>query len=366
MIQKVIPDDPGGAAERLRGPALHLRAPRTAASSSPSASGAREGCATCRAVNGRRHLRPGAHVPVPDPGPASGRPADGLGPSAMPDGRRSRRTGSSASSGPTRRTTTSPHGLSVEGRRCAQRRPGADRQRLRARRAPRVRAPQPLRPLRHRQLRGGLPEPAPLPVRRPRGRAPTSPDSTAARQRRRRHRLAAGDRSCRSADCRCCCTSRARPTTVPDPDRAATVEDTADTPVPLLHDVPVRRTRPADRPSHRRPATDDAPRPATPADLAPRAGRHASFLDHLEQTADWEDMLVVDIEPGDGTSAPRAYASWNSVIPGALRDWQPGGDPLPDLVNAPGVWRGRIRVPAAARSILGENAALVLTVRGHG
>jgi hypothetical protein len=142
-------------------------------------------------------------------------------------------------------------------------------------------------------------------------------------------------------------------------------EDTADTPVPLLTTF----------------LSGNAPRPITPATGTPLPTlRHAlrlrlisvrerggifGFFDHLEQTADWEDTLVVDIEPGDETSFPRAYATWNSVIPGALRDWQPGGDPLPDLVNAPGVWRGRVPVPATARPILGRNAAIVLTVRGH-
>jgi pimeloyl-ACP methyl ester carboxylesterase len=87
------------------------------------------------------------------------------------------------------------------------------------------------------------------------------------------------------------------------------------------------------------------------------------FCDHLEQTADWEDTLVVDIEPGYGTSPPRAYATWNSEIRGALRDWKPRGELLPDEANAPGVWTGRVRVPAIARPILGRNAAIVLTAR---
>lgn len=143
-------------------------------------------------------------------------------------------------------------------------------------------------------------------------------------------------------------------------------EDTLDAPVPLLTTF----------------LSGSAPRPvAAGTDVPLPTLRHAlrlrlislrerggvfGFFDHLEQTADWEDTLVVDVEPGNETSPPRAFATWNSVIPGALRDWRPDGDPLPDLADAPGVWRGRVRVPAAARPILGENAAIVLTVRGRG
>ena len=142
-------------------------------------------------------------------------------------------------------------------------------------------------------------------------------------------------------------------------------QDTVDTPVPMLTTF----------------LSGSAPRPVAPDIGGPLPTlRHAlrlrllsvrerdgifAFFDHLEQTADWEDTLVVDIEPGDATSPPKAYATWNSIIPGALRDWQPDGDPLPDLAEARGVWRGRIPVPATARPILGENAAIVITVRGR-
>jgi hypothetical protein len=142
-------------------------------------------------------------------------------------------------------------------------------------------------------------------------------------------------------------------------------EDSADTPVPLLTTF----------------LSTSAPRPTAQGAGSPLPTmRHAlrlrlisvrerggifGFFDHLEQTADWEDTLVVDIEPGDATSPPKVYATWNSIIPGALRDWQPDGDPLPDLADERGVWRGRVRVPATARSIVGENAAIVLTVRGR-
>ncbi|MQY10455.1 hypothetical protein SRB5_05630 [Streptomyces sp. RB5] len=86
------------------------------------------------------------------------------------------------------------------------------------------------------------------------------------------------------------------------------------------------------------------------------------FGDHLEQTADFDDTLVVDIAPGSGTDKPRAWASWNSAIGGALRDWVPDGAPLPDANPAPECWEGVVRVPATARPILGEGAAIRLRV----
>ncbi|SFO58089.1 Alpha/beta hydrolase of unknown function [Geodermatophilus obscurus] len=142
-------------------------------------------------------------------------------------------------------------------------------------------------------------------------------------------------------------------------------KDTADTPVPLVTTF----------------LSSAAPRPVEQGTAieVPRL-RHAlrlrlisireqggvfGFLEHLEQTADWEDTLVVDIAPGDGAAAPRAWVMWNSVIPGALRDWQPDGPPLADLDPTPGRWHGRIPVPDTAQPILGPDAAVVLTVTGR-
>jgi hypothetical protein len=89
------------------------------------------------------------------------------------------------------------------------------------------------------------------------------------------------------------------------------------------------------------------------------------FGDHLEQTADFEDTLVVDFLPGDGTSGPRAWATWNSEIPGAVRDWRPQGPPLPDEDSTPGRWQGSLRFPKTARPILGKNATITLRVMGR-
>ncbi|WP_326969046.1 esterase/lipase family protein [Arthrobacter sp. CG_A4] len=88
------------------------------------------------------------------------------------------------------------------------------------------------------------------------------------------------------------------------------------------------------------------------------------FDDHMEQTEDWQDTLLVDIEPpASGRSLPRAWAAWNSTIPTAIRDWNPQEtDLLTDTDATPNCWRGRIDVPDFFKELLGRNAGLRLTV----
>ena len=93
-----------------------------------------------------------------------------------------------------------------------------------------------------------------------------------------------------------------------------------------------------------------------------------SFLDHLEQTEDWADVLVVDIGVGaDGR--PGTWAVWNSQIKGAIRDWAPDPathPPLEDEDGRPGHWRCTIPVPDEVRSLLGSNAAITIDVATRG
>ena len=85
------------------------------------------------------------------------------------------------------------------------------------------------------------------------------------------------------------------------------------------------------------------------------------FGDHLEQTADFADTLVVDIGAQDGALA--AWATWNSAIAVPLRDYVPSDEPLADEDPAVGRWVKRVLLPAPAREFLGEGAAIRLTVR---
>ena len=124
--------------------------------------------------------------------------------------------------------------------------------------------------------------------------------------------------------------------------------------------------------------SSQAPRPRVDGNEVPRL-RHALklrlmsirekqgrffFDDHMEQTEDWQDALLVDIEPpGDGRVLPRAWAAWTSTIPTAIRDWNPGEeDFLTDMQGTPDFWRGHIDVPEFAKELLGLNAGIRLTV----
>ena len=89
--------------------------------------------------------------------------------------------------------------------------------------------------------------------------------------------------------------------------------------------------------------------------------------DHLEQTADWEDALVVDILPGDGESElPKAWAAWTSTLARPVRLWKPREDGEEALVDVePDVkdmWVGEIRVPSIARRLLGAKALIRIAV----
>ncbi|MCX4683590.1 alpha/beta hydrolase [Kitasatospora purpeofusca] len=84
------------------------------------------------------------------------------------------------------------------------------------------------------------------------------------------------------------------------------------------------------------------------------------FGDHLEQTADFADTLIVDVD----TDSPRpaAWAHWNSEVDGAIRDLHPTGPPLPDEDPRAEGWLAHIPLPATTRPILGPDARIRLTV----
>jgi hypothetical protein len=75
---------------------------------------------------------------------------------------------------------------------------------------------------------------------------------------------------------------------------------------------------------------------------------------HLEQMADFDDTLVVDVHPGDGGRA-RVWAEWNSKIDGAVREWT---SPDQDAKT----WRSEIPVPDTAHRVLGTGAAIRLVI----
>lgn len=142
--------------------------------------------------------------------------------------------------------------------------------------------------------------------------------------------------------------------------------DTVGTPVPLVHTyLSSDATRPTDA-TGARAATMRHVLRLRLLSLRRRGGL-LSFVDHLEQTADWEDTLVVDIG-ADAAGAPATWGVWASSLPRAIRDWtpDPAADvPLADEEPAAGRWRVRVPLPAAATGLLGAGAAVTLEVAGR-
>ena len=89
------------------------------------------------------------------------------------------------------------------------------------------------------------------------------------------------------------------------------------------------------------------------------------FRDHLEQSADVEDLLVIDLGAREGVLA--AWAVWNSELAAPLRDYTPSGAPLTHEPADDGSWSVSVPLPAAAREITGAAAAihLAITDRSH-
>ncbi|MFG2352732.1 esterase/lipase family protein [Streptomyces sp. NPDC048521] len=90
-----------------------------------------------------------------------------------------------------------------------------------------------------------------------------------------------------------------------------------------------------------------------------------SFADHLEQTADFDDILVIDVRADPAAQVPGVSATWNSAITGPISAYRPDGHTLHDD-PAPGFRVGHIPLPATAAPILGEDARIRLTVAPWG
>ena len=104
--------------------------------------------------------------------------------------------------------------------------------------------------------------------------------------------------------------------------------------------------------------------------------QHGGFLwkNHLEQVADWEDTLIVDVGRGDqdGVGSMRAWAAWNSAVLGPPDRYDPITDGLPDVADhkpcdfipAGEAFHCSVRLPDIASHVpvLGADAHLRLTV----
>lgn len=82
--------------------------------------------------------------------------------------------------------------------------------------------------------------------------------------------------------------------------------------------------------------------------------------EHLEQTTDFDDTLVIDVKEGDASI--KAWAAWASDLKGLLREYAPDGDPLTDKEPADELWVADIALPKSGE-FLGSNAVVRLTCR---
>jgi pimeloyl-ACP methyl ester carboxylesterase len=100
--------------------------------------------------------------------------------------------------------------------------------------------------------------------------------------------------------------------------------DSADTPVPLTTVFLLDPDRfEADRPAEPRPPRCRYTMRLRVFRLEQR-GRFLGLGRHIEQVADWEDALIVDIGRGDGDDGPQsAWAAWNSEVVGPNADRDP-------------------------------------------
>ncbi|MDC0768314.1 esterase/lipase family protein [Streptomyces sp. HD] len=80
--------------------------------------------------------------------------------------------------------------------------------------------------------------------------------------------------------------------------------------------------------------------------------------DHLEQSADFSDTLVIDVGPPD--AGPGIWATWNSEIEGAIRDHRAAGSPRSDEDPAAGRWVAHIPLPATTARLVGADARIRL------
>jgi pimeloyl-ACP methyl ester carboxylesterase len=136
--------------------------------------------------------------------------------------------------------------------------------------------------------------------------------------------------------------------------------DTVDTPVPLAVVYLLAPDRfEADRPGEPRPPRCRYTMRLRVFRIRQR-GRFLGLGQHLEQVADWEDALIVDIgHPPNADGSQQAWAAWNSDVVGANADKDPIADrPIPIKSGI-----ARIPLPASARNgVFGTAAELRLVI----
>lgn len=89
-----------------------------------------------------------------------------------------------------------------------------------------------------------------------------------------------------------------------------------------------------------------------------------SWSNHLEQVADWEDTLIVDIGQVDGQAdqGQHVWAMWKSELPGAIEAHDPISDGTLDVTN--GIIE--LALPRGATAIVGKDSRLTFTISREG
>lgn len=92
-------------------------------------------------------------------------------------------------------------------------------------------------------------------------------------------------------------------------------------------------------------------------------GGFLSFGSHLEQVADWQDTLLMDVYTGPDGTVQKALYQWNSTIEGPIAQAGPLKKQLiwakaPEHTKVTPNWAARIDFPPVASKILGKKAHL--------
>ena len=87
------------------------------------------------------------------------------------------------------------------------------------------------------------------------------------------------------------------------------------------------------------------------------------FGDHLEQIADWEDTLIVDVAVREDGLVEEVRWQWNNEVPGRVADKKVLNNRLEWVPDSEADdWLPEIPLPPMGKKLLGYNAALALSV----
>lgn len=85
--------------------------------------------------------------------------------------------------------------------------------------------------------------------------------------------------------------------------------------------------------------------------------------DHLEQIADWEDTLIVDVAVREDGLVEEVRWQWNSELPGRVADKEVLDNRLEwETDSEEDGWQPEVLLPSTGRRLLGDGAALALFV----